>query len=108
MIQNPSERKTAEALSTECRTSAPGCLLRRGDSKRAEFSAEWMVNKEKHAVQKFSRAVQYGLSCRELQSRTWTGLKGAGQFGGRKLVLLVAIGLGAALGAGCLALFLIG
>lgn len=43
IIQNPSERKTAEALFTESRASVPGCPLRRGDSKRAEFTAELMV-----------------------------------------------------------------
>jgi hypothetical protein len=53
IIQNPSERKIAEGLSTESRASVSGWPLRRsGYSKRAEFSAEWMVGNGQYTVRK--------------------------------------------------------
>src|SRR4029077_14240618 len=53
-IQNPSQRKIAEGLLPESRASAPGCPLRSGDSKRAEFSVELMVSNVQPTVQKLS------------------------------------------------------
>jgi hypothetical protein len=49
---------TAETLSTESRASVPGCPLRSGDSKRAEFFAEKIVYHVQQTVQKLSEAIQ--------------------------------------------------
>jgi hypothetical protein len=57
IIQHPSERKIAEDLSLESRSSAPGCPLRSGDLKKAGFSAELMGSNVQQTVQKLSGAV---------------------------------------------------
>ena len=62
-IQDPSPQKTAEGLSPESRASVPGCPLRSGDSKRAEFLAERIVYNVQQTVRKLSGAVHVLPSC---------------------------------------------
>jgi hypothetical protein len=56
-IQDPSQRKTAEDLSPESRASVPGCSLRSGNSKRAEFFGDRVVYTSQQTAQKLSGAV---------------------------------------------------
>jgi len=58
-IQNSSQQKTAEGLSTGYRASAPGCPLKSGNSKRAGFSVELMVSNVQQTVRKLSGAVHF-------------------------------------------------
>ena len=56
--QNPSEQKTAEALSLESRMIAPGGPFRNAESKSAGFYAKRMVCNVQWTVQNLSGAVQ--------------------------------------------------
>ena len=58
MYSKPSQRKTAETLSTKSRASAPGCPLRSGASEATEFFTKGMVTNEKRPVHKLSGAEQ--------------------------------------------------
>ena len=56
IYSKPSRRKTAEALSTESRASAPGCPLRSGASDATEFFIKRLVTNEKRSVRNLSGA----------------------------------------------------
>lgn len=58
IILDPSQQKTSEGLSSESRANMPGCSLRSGAPKRAEFIVEMIVYLVQQTAQKLSGAVQ--------------------------------------------------
>ena len=58
MYSKPSQRKTAETLSTKSRASTPGCPLRSGASEATELFTKRMVTNEKRPVHILSGAEQ--------------------------------------------------
>ena len=57
-VHNDRDRRQQGTSEQRIRLVIPRLPLGRESSKTPEFSAEWMVNKEKQAVQKLSGAVQ--------------------------------------------------
>ena len=69
MYSKPSQRKTAETLSTKSRASAPGCPLRSGASEATELFTKRMVTNEKRPVHKLSGAEHMEEACTTNRAR---------------------------------------